>query len=97
MKAIDLSTNGLTTLPMELFSLPSLRNLHASDNPLVHLHKDLKVSTRTYAFECFKRIIKFQIHRKQNISKPISAPLRLINIASCKLNKIPDFGVLPGR
>lgn len=43
LKAIDLSTNGLTTLPMELFSLPSLRNIHASDNPLVNLHKDLKV------------------------------------------------------
>lgn len=43
LKAIDLSANGLTTLPMELFSLPLLRNIHASDNYLVNLHKDLQV------------------------------------------------------
>ncbi|XP_037034662.1 asporin-like [Bradysia coprophila] len=72
LEAIDISTNGLTTLPMGLFSLPLLRNVHASDNPLVHLHKDL-----------------------ENLAKPISAPLQLINLASCKLNKVPDFGVLP--
>ncbi|KAJ6644258.1 Tsukushi, partial [Pseudolycoriella hygida] len=72
LEAIDLSTNGLTTLPMELFSLPALRHLHAADNPMIHLHKDLK-----------------------NVSKPVSAPLKLINLSSCKLNKVPDFGVLP--
>lgn len=72
LEAIDLSTNGLTTLPMELFSLPLLRNIHASDNYLFDLHKDL-----------------------ESLSKPILAPLQLINLASCKLNKVPDFGVLP--
>jgi hypothetical protein len=29
------------------------------------------------------------------ISKPVKAPLRLLNIAQNRLNKIPDFGVLP--
>lgn len=72
LEAIDISTNGLTTLPMGLFSLPLLRNIHASDNPLYNLHKDL-----------------------ESLSKPISAPLKLINLASCRLNKVPDFGVLP--
>ncbi len=33
----------------------------------------------------------------QNLPKPLSAPLQLINIANCKLNKVPDFGVLPGK
>ncbi|GAB0097017.1 Leucine-rich repeat [Sergentomyia squamirostris] len=29
------------------------------------------------------------------IEKPIAAPLQLINIADCRLNTVPDFGILP--
>lgn len=45
-QAIDLTTNGLTTIPRELFDLPLLRNLHVSHNNLYHLTYDLTVSHR---------------------------------------------------
>lgn len=41
-KAIDLSTNGIRTIPPELFQLPRLRNLYVNDNQLISLDDDLK-------------------------------------------------------
>lgn len=37
-----MSTNGIRTIPPELFQLPLLRNLYVHDNDLVHLDEDLK-------------------------------------------------------
>lgn len=47
LEAIDLSTNGLSTIPRELFDLPALRNLRVSHNNLHHLIYDLTVSAPT--------------------------------------------------
>lgn len=44
IQAIDLSTNALTTIPMELLQMPLLRNLHINDNHLLQLPADLTVS-----------------------------------------------------
>uniref|UniRef100_A0A1B0D661 Uncharacterized protein n=1 Tax=Phlebotomus papatasi TaxID=29031 RepID=A0A1B0D661_PHLPP len=72
LEAVDLSYNALTTIPVELFSLPLLRNLYIYSNNLNDLPTDL-----------------------QAVEKPIKAPLQLINIADCRLNFVPDFGILP--
>ncbi|BFG05759.1 asporin [Drosophila madeirensis] len=37
LQEVDLSNNGLTTIPMELFTLPKLRNLYIDSNELTHL------------------------------------------------------------
>ncbi|KAH8407562.1 hypothetical protein KR222_005740 [Zaprionus bogoriensis] len=39
---IDLSNNGLTTIPMELFQMPRLRNLYMDSNVLRDLHEELQ-------------------------------------------------------
>ncbi|XP_034110399.1 tsukushi isoform X1 [Drosophila albomicans] len=41
LQEVDLSNNGLTTIPMELFQLPKLRNLYMDSNDLRELHQDL--------------------------------------------------------
>ncbi|XP_030386542.1 leucine-rich repeat-containing protein 4B [Scaptodrosophila lebanonensis] len=46
LQEIDLSNNGLTTIPMELFQLPKLRNLYADSNDLVYLEQDLQTLTK---------------------------------------------------
>jgi hypothetical protein len=43
-QAIDLSYNALTTIPVELFALPMLRNLYMQGNALLYLKVDLEVS-----------------------------------------------------
>lgn len=35
--------NGLTSISLDLFKLPRLRNLYYNDNKLIQLHHDLKV------------------------------------------------------
>lgn len=72
LEALDLSTNGLTTIPKELFDLPLLRNLYINDNALTHLASDLKL-----------------------VNKPIRAPLQILSLSKCRLDSIPDFGILP--
>ncbi|EDW61497.1 leucine-rich repeat-containing protein 4B [Drosophila virilis] len=42
LQEVDLSNNGLTTIPMELFSLPRLRNLYIDSNDLRELHQELE-------------------------------------------------------
>ncbi|KAH8371674.1 hypothetical protein KR093_008439 [Drosophila rubida] len=43
LQEVDLSNNGLTTIPMELFQLPKLRNLYMDSNDLRELHQDLQL------------------------------------------------------
>lgn len=43
LEAVDLSYNALTTIPVELFSLPLLRNLYIYSNNLNDLPTDLQV------------------------------------------------------
>ena len=43
LEVIDLSSNALTTIPLEIFQLTQLRNLYVADNNLFHLEADLKV------------------------------------------------------
>ncbi|XP_034478800.1 leucine-rich repeat-containing protein 4B [Drosophila innubila] len=43
LQEVDLSNNGLTTIPMELFQLPKLRNLYIDSNDLRNLHHDLQL------------------------------------------------------
>ncbi|XP_043643205.1 leucine-rich repeat-containing protein 4B [Drosophila teissieri] len=40
LQEIDLSNNGLTTIPLELFQLPRLRNLYIDSNELTSLNLD---------------------------------------------------------
>ncbi|XP_075167888.1 leucine-rich repeat activity-regulated protein at synapses [Haematobia irritans] len=42
LQEIDLSNNGLLTIPLELLQLPSLRNLYIDSNDLQHLERDLE-------------------------------------------------------
>lgn len=44
LEEVDLSTNALRTVPLELFNLPSLRNLYLDSNNLIELKNDLIVS-----------------------------------------------------
>ncbi|XP_023177753.1 immunoglobulin superfamily containing leucine-rich repeat protein 2 isoform X1 [Drosophila hydei] len=46
LQEVDLSNNGLTTIPMELFSLPRLRNLYIDSNDLWQLHQDIETLER---------------------------------------------------
>lgn len=41
LEALDLSHNGITTIPKELFNLERLRNLYVQGNKLLHLHIEL--------------------------------------------------------
>lgn len=34
-------------------------------------------------------------HELEKIEKPIAAPLAVINLSECKLNQVPNFGILP--
>lgn len=43
LEALDLSNNALTTIPLELFRLPLLRNLYVAYNNLANLEDDLLV------------------------------------------------------
>lgn len=72
LEAIDLSNNALTLVPIELFSLPKLRNVYLHENKLRDFDKQL-----------------------EQVSKPIKAPLKILNIADTGITKIPDFGILP--
>jgi leucine-rich repeat transmembrane neuronal protein 1/2 len=49
-QAIDLSYNALTTIPVELFALPMLRNLYMQGNALLYLKLDLEVSKSTLQY-----------------------------------------------
>ncbi|EDW02187.1 leucine-rich repeat-containing protein 4B [Drosophila grimshawi] len=42
LQEIDLSSNGLTSIPVELFSMPRLRNLYVDSNELKGLHQELQ-------------------------------------------------------
>lgn len=42
LQEIDLSNNGLLTMPLELLQLPSLRNLYIDSNNLRDLERDLE-------------------------------------------------------
>ena len=42
LEALDLSNNALQTVPVELFSLPKLRNLYLQGNSLSDLHRNLE-------------------------------------------------------
>ncbi|XP_011177863.2 relaxin receptor 1 [Zeugodacus cucurbitae] len=42
LEEIDLSFNTLTSIPLEIFQLPSLRNLYFDGNELFNLERDLK-------------------------------------------------------
>ncbi|XP_055920158.1 insulin-like growth factor-binding protein complex acid labile subunit [Eupeodes corollae] len=42
LQEIDLSNNALLTIPLEIFQLPSLRNLYVDSNDLINLNNDLK-------------------------------------------------------
>ncbi|XP_067630069.1 decorin isoform X3 [Eurosta solidaginis] len=42
MEEIDLSNNALVTIPLEIFQLPSLRNLYVDSNELFNLERDLQ-------------------------------------------------------
>nr|XP_013119078.1 unnamed protein product [Stomoxys calcitrans] len=42
LQEIDLSNNGLLTIPMELLQLPSLRNLYIDSNELINMERDLE-------------------------------------------------------
>lgn len=42
LQEIDLSNNALLTIPLEIFQLPSLRNLYVDSNDLIYLNNDLK-------------------------------------------------------
>ncbi|KAL5287546.1 hypothetical protein ACFFRR_008434 [Megaselia abdita] len=72
LEEIDISNNGLRTLPLDLFNLPSLRILYSDSNRMFDLINDLL-----------------------SLEKPISAPLEYLNVADCKLDDIPDLGILP--
>uniref|UniRef100_U5EE05 Putative membrane glycoprotein lig-1 n=1 Tax=Corethrella appendiculata TaxID=1370023 RepID=U5EE05_9DIPT len=72
LEALDISHNALTTIPLELFNLPLLRNLYVQGNALYELNREL-----------------------DTLEKPIRAPLQIINLAECRLTKIPNFGILP--
>lgn len=43
LEEIDLSSNGLRTIPLDLFNLPSLRNLYIDSNMLTDLKQHLTV------------------------------------------------------
>lgn len=72
LEAIDLSFNALKSIPLEIFQLPSLRNLYVGHNVLQDLEADLTA-----------------------LQKPIKAPLQVLSIADCRLQRLPDFGILP--
>ncbi|XP_036331498.1 leucine-rich repeat and immunoglobulin-like domain-containing nogo receptor-interacting protein 1 [Rhagoletis pomonella] len=42
LEEIDLSNNALVTIPLEIFQLPSLRNLYVDSNELFNLERDLQ-------------------------------------------------------
>ncbi|XP_037930134.1 leucine-rich repeat-containing protein 4C-like [Teleopsis dalmanni] len=42
LQEIDLSNNALMTIPLEIFQLPSLRNLYVDSNELIYLDRDLE-------------------------------------------------------
>lgn len=42
LEAIDLATNALTTIPLELFDLPLLRNIYLNSNALGNSIEDTK-------------------------------------------------------
>lgn len=72
LEAIDLSNNGIRSLPVDLLSLPKLRHLYLHENALDDFHRALA-----------------------KVPKPIKAPLKLLNVAGTRLQKVPDFGILP--
>ncbi|XP_026471298.1 vasorin-like [Ctenocephalides felis] len=72
LEALDLSINSIFTVPMQIFQLPSLKNLYLQHNNLRTLRQDLK-----------------------DLQKPIRAPLQRINLAYCRLQLLPDLGILP--
>lgn len=41
LQEIDISNNALLTIPLEIFQLPSLRNIYADSNDLINLTSDL--------------------------------------------------------
>ncbi|ALC42056.1 Lapsyn [Drosophila busckii] len=49
LQEVDLSNNGLVTIPMELFQLPRLRNLYIDSNDLRELQQDLETLERPIA------------------------------------------------
>lgn len=61
LEEIDLSTNALRTVPLELFNLPSLRNLYLDSNNLIELKDDLIVSLIFYFSNPLKYIWKQNI------------------------------------
>lgn len=42
LQEIDLSNNALLSIPLEIFQLPSLRNLYVDSNELINLNSDLR-------------------------------------------------------
>lgn len=48
LEALDLSLNGLHTIPEAVFNLPMLRKLYISDNSLKNLNNELKLMEKPF-------------------------------------------------
>lgn len=72
LEALDLSYNGLSTIPLELLYMDRLRNLYIAGNKLSRLEADINSLTR-----------------------PITSPLQILNLAETYISRIPKFGILP--
>ncbi|XP_063700591.1 relaxin receptor 2 [Culicoides brevitarsis] len=72
LEALDLSHNGLSTIPLELLFMDRLRNLYVAGNKLSRLDADIASLTR-----------------------PITSPFQILNLADTFISRIPKFGILP--
>lgn len=80
---------------MELLQMPLLRNLHINDNHLLQLPGDLTVWARNPFAVRSKQTIHDFLVCLQKLQKPIKSPLQLLNMGSCRLEMVPDLGILP--
>lgn len=63
LEVLDLSSNALTTLPLELFHLSTLRTLYAADNNLFQLAGHLEVHISLFVDVCtFQHLLVRIVH-----------------------------------
>ena len=95
----NLSRNNLSSLPIELFRLPALRNLDVSYNPLHHLPEwwwlskslvKLNVST-THLTELCLHGDADETHAVQNIENKDGCQLQELDISSSQLESFPKY------
>ncbi|XP_059613901.1 leucine-rich repeat and immunoglobulin-like domain-containing nogo receptor-interacting protein 1 [Phlebotomus argentipes] len=96
LQYLYLAENMIQTIEPGTFAL--LKNLEAVDlayNALTTIPAELfslPLLRNLYIYSNNLYELKADL---EALEKPITAPLQLINIADCRLNAVPDFGILP--